>query len=446
MRGWKRAAAFLVTSVAMSAAAAAESDVERAQQDRIDELERKVDVLTEELSSMRSERAMPAEDGALEGFAGMGPAASRIYGIGRGLSIGGYAEGYYRNFVQDEDDDPADNDDITDALRTVLYVGYKFSDQFVFNTEIEFEHASTSEESETFGTEPGEVSVEFAALDWRFREWANLRTGLVLVPMGFLNEVHEPPFFNGVSRPEVERVIIPTTWRENGAGIYGSAFEGQLEYRGYVVSALDAQGFRPDGIRDARTSGNRSRSNDLAGVVRLDWFPCEGAMLGGSLYSGEVDQSLPGFADSRFTLWELHAQYRARGFEFRSLYAQSLLGNAADLTRSLRGDGQIDADETIGSATLGAYAEVAYDVMPWLRPESDWYLAPFFRFEYYDTQFDVPNGAQFSKDEGDEVLLYTPGITFKPLPNVAFKLDYRKFSPQQGERADEVEIGFGVAF
>jgi hypothetical protein len=443
MQGRRRAIGIAVTAVAIAAAASAETDAERAQQDRIADLEQKVDVLTEELAQMRTEQVVSRE-GELESFTGLGPAASRIYGLARGLSIGGYAEGYYNHFAGDENADPRDNYDLADALRTVLYVGYKFNEQFVFNSEIEFEHATTGE---NLDGQAGEVSVEFAALDWRLREWANLRTGLVLVPMGFVNEVHEPPFFHGVLRPEVETRIIPTTWRENGVGVYGRLGE-TLEYRGYVVTGLDARGVQPNQLRGARGDGNRARAEDVAGVLRVDWTPpwVEGALLGGSLYSGGMDQDVQGFSNANLTLWELHAQYRRYGLELRGLVTQALVSGAADLTRSLRAAGDIDEDQTIAHNWLGWYVEAAYDVMPWIAEGSDWYLAPFVRYEWYDTQYGVPNGDEFSADRALRVSLWTPGITFKPNPNVVFKLNYRNFDPAEGGRADEVQVGFGVAF
>ena len=253
MRGRESATGALLMSLMLAATAAAQGDdAALARQDRIDELERKVEVLTEELAKMRTEQAVPEERG-LESYMGLGPAASKIYGIAQGLSIGGYAEGFYRHYTGD---DSTSNVDTSDALRMVLYAGYKFTDRLVFNSEIEFEHATTNA---NLDGQAGSVSVEFAALDWLFRPWANLRTGLVLVPMGFVNEVHEPPFFHGVLRPEVETRIIPTTWRENGVGVYGQIGE-QIEYRSYVVTGLDSLGITPTNLRGARSSGNRSRA------------------------------------------------------------------------------------------------------------------------------------------------------------------------------------------
>ena len=113
-------------------------------------------------------------------------------------------------------DDGADSGktDTFDLLRAILYFGYKFDDRFVFNSEIEFEHSTTSES--------GSASVEFAYLDYLFKPGFNVRGGLLLVPMGLVDELYEPTTFLGAKRPETERRIIPSTWRENGLGAHGS--------------------------------------------------------------------------------------------------------------------------------------------------------------------------------------------------------------------------------
>ena len=104
---------------------------------RIETLEEKVEILTEEVGRLESIFAVP-EELALESFHGLGPAASKVYKKDGGLSIGGYGEVRLRTFHNTDDDD---RDNIYDALRAVLYVGYKFNDNWVMNSELEFEHA-----------------------------------------------------------------------------------------------------------------------------------------------------------------------------------------------------------------------------------------------------------------------------------------------------------------
>ncbi len=103
------------------------------------EIEEKVEVLTEEVGRLESIFAVP-EEVRLESFSGLGPAASKVYKRDQGLSIGGYGEVRLRSFHNQDSDD---QNDIFDALRAVLYVGYKFNDQWLVNSELEFEHAGT---------------------------------------------------------------------------------------------------------------------------------------------------------------------------------------------------------------------------------------------------------------------------------------------------------------
>ncbi|HEY6003645.1 MAG TPA: hypothetical protein VIV57_12280, partial [Anaeromyxobacter sp.] len=208
-----------------------------------------VKALLEELRRLKLELGL--RDVAYQSYAGMGPAASKVYFAPKGLSIGGYGEFNYVNMPKDGAANEAD------MLRLVLYTGYRFSDRIVFNSEVEFEHAGK------------EISVEFAYLDFLLSDAIRLRAGNVLVPIGFVNELHEPPFFQGVFRPDVERFIIPTTWHENGVGVHGEV--AGLRYKAFVLQGLDL--FRDTGdepveagswVREARTGGGEARAATLA--------------------------------------------------------------------------------------------------------------------------------------------------------------------------------------
>lgn len=432
----------LVTLVTATATAQPDdsADTLRARDDRIADLERKLETVVDELADLREQVAVPAEP-ELKSIYGLGPAASKIYGIERGLSIGGYGEGNYRNFIGDESDADLDR---ADFHRLVLYFGYKFSERIVFNSEIEFEHGTTSDVGN--GAGEGSVSVEFAALDFLLHPKLNARAGMLLLPMGFLNEVHEPPFYYGVSRPETEQRIIPSTWRENGVGIFGNLTES-LEYRAYLVTGFNASEFSDAGIRGGRQNGNRALAEDLAFVVRSDWRPdaAPGLLLGGSFYFGDSGQDLEiggmDVPDSRLWIGEAHAQYRRGPLHLRALAAYSRLDDAQELNLVL---GRA-SDRPIAEAMFGAYGEVAYDVWPLLADGAHgWRLEPFARVEYVDTQFDVPSG--FTENERNSYWVYTTGINYYPHPNVVLKLEYRNLNARGGTRPDELAVGIGFAF
>jgi hypothetical protein len=452
--GWLTA---VLTATLIGSGAAAQTEQELEQEDRIAELERTVKVLAEELERTRTEVAVP-ELPELKSVYGMGPAASKIYGVTRGLSIGGYGEGFYQALV----DDTAGGNNRADWLRAVLYTGYKFTENILFNAEFEFEHSTTSSTKSAGG---GSVSVEFASLDFLIRDWANARAGLLLVPMGYLNEIHEPPFFFGVNRPEVERRIIPSTWRENGAGLFGNLGE-QIEYKAYVLNGFNAEGFDASGLRGGRQSGNRALADHLAFVGRVDWTPFPELQLGGSVYHGKSGQNqnltvgaMGGgsyaveIPDADTTIWELHSQFRSGGLHLRALFTMSHLADAGALSRALApisavggggGIGELSAGESVANDMLGVYAEIAYDVLRWLKPDSDKSFEPFFRFEYLDTQHDVPDG--FAADDSNQIQIYTVGLSFKPISNVVIKADYRNRIAEAGSLADEVNLGVGFAF
>jgi hypothetical protein len=93
---------------------------------------------------------------------------------------------------------------------------------------------------------------------------------------------------------------------------------------------------------------------------------------------------------------------------------------------------------------LGGYGEIAYDLLQLLSPGSSMSVSPFFRYEYLDTQWNVPSG--FEADGANQAKVLTAGLSFKPHPNVVLKTDYRQFNLGRGEQADEVNLGVGLAF
>jgi hypothetical protein len=399
------------------------------------EIERRLGVLAEEIERLKTQLVIPEKE-ELRPYFGLGPAASKVYGIARGVSLAGYGELTYENFKGTKDDGtPSGKRDQADFLRGVIYLGYKFSERVVFNSEIEFEHASTGKK--------GEASVEFAYLDFLLHPAIHARVGMLLIPMGWVNEQHEPVTFHGVLRPDVERFIIPTTWRENGAGVFGEPLPG-LEYRLYAVAGLKASGFSADsGIRGGRQSGSVSLAEDLALTGRLDYKGLSGLTIGASFFagnSGQGDQVGGQTIDAPVTLWDLHAQWRWRGIEVRALYAEGRVGEA-DRVNVLKG---VTGKGSIGSRLKGGYLEVAYDLLPLLRPGTTHYLAPFVRYERLNTQAAVPAG--YLADPANNRNLWTMGLTYKPIPNVAVKFDYQDRRNRAGTGVNQWNLGVSYLF
>ncbi len=395
---------------------------------RLVELERRVDLLARELESARLGEA--ADTAAYRSAFGLAPAASKVYGARPGVSVGGYGEALYENFdARREDGAPAGRPDRVDLLRQIVYLGFKFGDGLLFNSEIELEHAGVKDEAEV-QVDPatgegaaelsGEVNLEFAYVDWMRSRSLGARAGLLLVPVGLVNEYHEPPVFLGARRPDVEQRIIPSTWRAIGAGVFGELPAG-FAYRLYLLEGLDMTGFSPSSpLRGGRQSGSQALAQDFAVAGRADWVGTPGLLAGASAYVGNSGQGAAdarGRIRARTVLWDVHARLDWRGLDARAVLARGTLDDAARVNAALG----LGGGNALGSAFAGGYLEAAYDVMPLLRPGPRVELLPYARYESYDTQQDLPAGLAGNPAYRRTTL--TLGAAFKPHPNVVVKAD-----------------------
>lgn len=407
----------------------------------LDELRRRIAVLTRDLEELQLGRELTVRADSSE--FGFGPAASKVYRTAEGVSIGGYGELLYENFAAErEDGSSAGITDRLDFLRAIVYAGYKFNDRFVFNSEIEFEHASTDR--------AGSVSLEFGYLDVMLADRFGVRAGLVLLPMGFINEQHEPTTFLGAVRPETERVVIPSTWGENGIGLFGEA--GPLRFRAFLVNGFDAvgggssgaSGFSASGLRGGRQKGSKAVAESFAGVGRVDYVDPSGLTVGTSLYAGEAGQGRARPSDpsrtlaARTLIWEGHAEYLAHGLDLRGLLAIADVNDAAEINAS-KGLG---GAASIGERMFGWYAQAGYDVLHSVETQAT--LTPFVRFEKLNTQDGVPSG--FLADPANDREILTLGAAWKPIANVVFKADYEIRHDEADRGVDRFRLGLGYIF
>ena len=409
---------------------------DEATRQQIEDLRRQIDVLTREIENLKSAAPeKPAPPGS-RGTFGLGPAASKVYGSTRGVSIGGYGEVLYQNFDEDRDDGaPSGRTDEIDLLRAVFYFGYKFSDRFLFNSEIEYEHGTTGSGAES----KGEVSVEFAYIDFLARREIGVRAGLLLLPVGFVNELHEPPIFLGARRPEVENRILPTTWRELGAGVFGDV--GPITYRAYVVNGLDAAGFSASSpIRGGRQKGSRARAEDFGLTARVDFVGVPGLLVGGSGYTGNSDQGRTADGrefDGTVSIFDAHAEWRWRALQVRGLLARGSIDDADEINR-LNG---LSGASSVGERFLGHYVEGGWDVLYGRGVAS---LVPFARWEQLNTQDEVPSG--FAASRANDIRVWTVGLNYRPIPQVVVKLDYQDFRNEARTGVDQFNLALGWLF
>jgi hypothetical protein len=405
-----------------------------AHKDTLRELMRRIDILTEEIEKAKLGEVAERK---YESRYGMGPAASQVYQLKKaGVSLAGYGEVVYQNFAKENDAaQPSNKINEFDYLRNIVYVGFKFNDRIVFNSEIEVEHASTGKR--------GEVSMEFGYVEAQLASALAVRAGMVLVPIGIVNEFHEPPTFHGSLRPEVESVIIPTTWRANGFGLVGSTSSG-IGGRLYLIEGLNAKDFSAGGIRSGRQSGSRSLAEDMAIAGRVEYTGAAGITVGASFYSGNSGQGLKDAAgneiDFRVSLLALHGLLTRHGLELRGLLAQSIIDHADQLNRILNFSG----NNAIGKKQTGFYLTAAYDVLPFFFKSTQSALLPFVQYERLNSQAEIPSG--FTANPANERTNLTFGITFKPHPNVAFKFDFIDRKNEAGTGVNQFNLAVNYLF
>lgn len=392
---------------------------------RLTELEQRLDAMSRELEALKVPQT--AAETPLEKKHGFAPGASKVFGVKQGVSIGGYGEALAQTYRERRQDGlPSGKANTWDAYRVILYLGYKYNDWILMNSEVEFEHAHSKVR--------GEVEVEFAYLDFQLSRALcrkstpctyGVRAGMLLMPVGLVNELHEPTLFPSARRPNVESAIIPTTWSEMGAGAYGEW--GPVALRGYVVNGLQAvkdsavSGFSSAGIRNGRQKGSSAQAEDVAGVLRADVAGPFGLSAGGSVYGGRAGQNVLNAAKreirGRVTLTEGHATFQFRGLDLRGLYARGTIGGADQITFANTPTGK--STRGVGDVQMGWYVQASYDVLSLFTCDQS--LSPFIRYERYDPQARVAKG--FTKDPALFVKETTVGIAYKPHQQVVVKGD-----------------------
>jgi hypothetical protein len=339
----------------------------------------------------------------------------------------GYGELHYNDPTGGGFPDETKNSSL-DMHRFVWGLSYDFSDKWTLHTEIDFEHAAT------------ELELEFAYVEYKSNAPVGFRAGVILMPVGPLNEFHEPPLFYSVERPYVQKFIIPTTWNEAGFGIFGESSVG-LKYRLYVVGGLNAGGFSSKGIRDGRQLfiGDAKRPKDkdtnvtvnnadkFGGVGRLEYTGVPGLAVGVSYYNAAAN----GVADVSVSLWDVDLRYKIAGFDIALLSAESTVKGADKLIA-----------QTVGEKQSGQYGEIAYHLNHLIKGMPD--IVPFYRVEQFNTHESVPTGVTVDKKLDQEVTTY--GLAYYPNPDIAFKVDQEQWSDASGRDADRTNVGIAYMF
>lgn len=354
------------------------------------ELENRINILAEELQAIKSN----------------GP------GLSDKLHIGGYGEVTFSKKEEGEENSSS-SDATSDSKRFVLFVGYKYNDNWSVLGEIEVEHAN-------------EIYTEQAYVEYSKSDAFNLRFGTLLLPVGHINLYHEANTFNSVQRPQTDTVIIPSTWRENGVGLYGK--KDNWEYHLYIVNSV-SEGIGETGLRGGRQKASKADSHHAAYVGNLNYHFKSDTMLGTSVYQGRVNGTS---SKAAISLYEVHGHTMWNNWGFKFLAAKATADKAEEFNQ--------EHSANLAEELYGNYLEVFYNI----NLKRDEKLIPFFRYEKVDTQGTVVDG--MTKNQSLDKIYNVIGLSYKPLANIALKADYAKVMTGAENGADEWNLGVAWQF
>lgn len=318
------------------------------------------------------------------------------------VKIGGYGELHYNNL---------DSKQQMDFHRFVMFFGYDFNEKTRFFSEFELEHALSGD------GKPGEVELEQAYIEHLFNDTTKMTAGVSLVPVGILNETHEPDTFFGVERNNVEKNIIPSTWWEAGVG-FNKQFNDQLGLDLFVSGGLNVptSGSKAFLVRSGRQKVAKAKTSDLAYTARLRYNPMPGLQLAAT-YQRQTDLT-QGAMDVAADLFEINAQYQKDGFGLRALYANWDLDSHVDVVNAAR------------SEQMGYFIEPSY------RFGEARQYGVFARYSVYNNNAGDSNAL--------DVEQLDIGFNYWLTPTTVFKFDYQDQS--EGGSDDGFNLGVGYSF
>jgi len=361
--------------------------------------------------------------------------AEKIIAGNQGLHIGGYGQ---IDFNLPTRDGTIYKNGTLDVHRFITFIGYKFNEKASFVSEIEFEHVT-------------EVYIEQAFLDYKIKDNLSVSAGLMLIPMGIQNLYHEPPTYNGVERTNVDKYIVPTTWRELGISLSGRSIEKSLTYQFMVVNGFngydDGGKFSgKSGLREGRQKGAESYITfpDLAG--RISYYGQPGLNLGLSAYVGDseskaydgldlADEMAVASADSTIIgiqMLGVDARYQKGALQLRGQYIIANLSNTDQYNAKSSTD--------LGSKMTGYYAELGYNLLANYNTTNK--LICFARYENYNTHAEAEK-ATVINDAYNRTDI-TIGLGFKLAQGAMFKVDYQLLSNESSEDK-KGQFNFGTA-
>lgn len=357
------------------------------------------------------------------------------------LKIGGYGEVHYNQPLSSE----VKKNGILDVHRFVMMMGYQFNERLQFVTELEFEHVK-------------EFYVEQAFLQYKLNKYINLRGGLLLTPMGIINEYHEPTAFNGVERPQIDNNISPTTWREIGFGISGVLLPVSMRYQAYVMNGFNsfdgsARIGGASGLRGGRQKGAESFVSSPNFSGKIEYFGIRGLNLGLAGYFGNTqsklfdgidkdDKAALAKADSSvvgISMVGADARYSIKGLKLTGQFYYTVLSNTEAYNKFTKNKG----GGSLGSSMIGYYIDLGYNVLRSVKTEMQ--LIPFVNYSNYDTHYTVPEN--ITDNLANQKNVFTTGLSFFLTKGAVVKADMQFIKTGATDKyAKTFNAGFGIMF
>ena len=323
-----------------------------------------------------------------------------------------------------------------DLRRFVLALLHRFDDATKLVSELEVEHAVSS------ASDRGEVEVEQAYIDRQLGDTWSMQAGLFLMPIGLLNENHEPTSYYGVERNFVETAIIPSTWREGGLQATAVLPQG-LSLRAGLTTSFDLTRWdatstegQDSPLGSVHQELQLARAHDLAGHLALDWRGVPGLQLGGAAFAGNATQGAAGAPRAVVAIWDLHARWTPARFDLSALYTRATISGADRLDAALSGQPVL-----IPSQFDGWYVQAAFRA--WARAEMS--LSPFLRYEEWNTGRRYPDlGPGRTPAPLPTQGVATAGLSLFIASGVVVKADVQSFRRDHDQ--DRLDLGLGWSF